>query len=233
MYAQKTPESLAALDHLVHEQVIETGAEFKRSYRQLTLLTGIPSLDGAIGGIPRHAITLLHGLLTSGMSTLAYRLIAEAQRQDQVIVYLDLSGTFDAEYAVAEFGLDESHFVLFNPADLADALKIVRDAITLPYNGVIVLDTVLVPVRQPALTSGLDQVRIPLRQSQWTIIGLLPLAIQSLCQPYAALQLSIHRKDWLTRYRRVTGFESSITTLKHRSLPRRQSVTFDVHPLRA
>src|SRR5438105_4823318 len=65
--------------------------------------TGFAVLDAAlvIGSVPRGRLTELLGTPTSGATTIALRLIAHAQKQGDLVAYIDLSRTFDAEYAAA------------------------------------------------------------------------------------------------------------------------------------
>ena len=63
--------------------------------------TGFPALDQAlgIGGIPRGRITEMMGAPTSGMATLALKVIASAQSRRDMAAYVDLGYTFDPDYA--------------------------------------------------------------------------------------------------------------------------------------
>ncbi len=68
----------------------------------VTLSTGFAKLDAAlgIGGIPRGYITELIGAPTSGVHTLASKLIASAHQAGDMAVYLDMIHTFDPDYTV-------------------------------------------------------------------------------------------------------------------------------------
>lgn len=54
--------------------------------------TGFPDLDAAlgVGGLPHGRVTELIGMSTSGMSTLALKVIASVQEQGGTAVYLDV-----------------------------------------------------------------------------------------------------------------------------------------------
>src|SRR4051794_6445170 len=64
--------------------------------------TGFAKLDKAlgIGGVPRGHITEFVGTPTSGIHTMAFKVIASAHRMGEMVVYLDLGQTFDPDYAV-------------------------------------------------------------------------------------------------------------------------------------
>src|SRR5258708_4681523 len=66
------------------------------------IATGFAALDRAlgIGGVPRGHITEILGAPTSGMSTLAFRIVANAHAAGDMAVYVDPGKTFDADYAV-------------------------------------------------------------------------------------------------------------------------------------
>ncbi|MBK8027201.1 MAG: hypothetical protein IPK19_38880 [Chloroflexi bacterium] len=67
-----------------------------------TISTGFAALDALLdrGGIAVGQMSAVAGMPTSGATTLVYRLIAGAQEGDGIAAYVDLSGTFDPEYAV-------------------------------------------------------------------------------------------------------------------------------------
>src|SRR5438477_11876162 len=64
------------------------------------LSTGFGILDQAlgIGGLPKGHLTHVSGVPTSGAMTLAYKVLAQAA--GEAVVFVDLSQTFDADYAV-------------------------------------------------------------------------------------------------------------------------------------
>ena len=72
------------------------------SWRQATAVGYPPSADGLSPtgcrfghrGIPRGHLTHLQGTATSGATTLAYKLLAQAIAEP--IIYIDLPHTFDA-----------------------------------------------------------------------------------------------------------------------------------------
>src|SRR3970282_1642233 len=65
--------------------------------------TGFSELDAILGpgGLPRGMGLSLRGDLSSGRTTLALRLAAEAQAGGAIVAWLDLAGAFDPVEAVA------------------------------------------------------------------------------------------------------------------------------------
>jgi recombination protein RecA len=67
--------------------------------------SGIPSLDAAIGGLPRGAIVEICGVPASGKTTLAWTVLAAMCRQEEVCALVDGTDAFDPESGEAA-GID-------------------------------------------------------------------------------------------------------------------------------
>ncbi len=63
--------------------------------------TGSLALDIAlgVGGVPRGRITEIHGAESSGKTTMAYHIVAEAQRLGGIAAFVDAEHSVDPEYA--------------------------------------------------------------------------------------------------------------------------------------
>src|SRR6202011_4578724 len=74
------------------------------------------SLDAAIGigGVPRGRIVEIYGPESSGKTTLALHIVAEAQKAGGVAAYIDAEHAMDAEYA-AKLGVDIDHLLTSQP----------------------------------------------------------------------------------------------------------------------
>jgi recombination protein RecA len=85
--------------------------------------TGFAALDAILGpgGLPRAMTATLKGDVSSGKTTLALRLCAEAQSRGAVVAYLDPAGTLDPVEAVAR-GVDLSWLVVLAPQHLDEGL---------------------------------------------------------------------------------------------------------------
>ncbi len=91
--------------------------------------TGSVSLDLAlgVGGIPRGLVTEIYGNEGSGKTTLAYHLIAQAQRMGGTAAYIDAEQRMDPTYAKA-LGVDLDALLISQPQtgeqamDIADIL---------------------------------------------------------------------------------------------------------------
>src|SRR4029453_17238693 len=63
--------------------------------------SGIPAVDSITGGIPRGAITEIFGSRSSGRTTLALSILAEAQARLEICALVDCNDTFDPTSASA------------------------------------------------------------------------------------------------------------------------------------
>lgn len=70
-----------------------------------TLSSGIKEIDELTGGIPRGAISELHGPASSGRTSIMYSLLAYATRHDEVCAVIDINDVFAPSASVAA-GID-------------------------------------------------------------------------------------------------------------------------------
>ena len=110
--------------------------------------TGSLSLDTAlgVGGIPRGRITEIYGTESSGKTTLALHVIAEAQRNGGLALFVDAEHALDTDYARA-LGVDIDRLYLAQPTTGDEALQIMDAIISSGAVDIVVLDSVaaLVP----------------------------------------------------------------------------------------
>ena len=110
--------------------------------------TGAVSLDIAtgIGGIPRGRITEIYGPESSGKTTLALHVVAEAQRQGGVAAFIDAEHALDVSYA-SRLGVNVDDLLVSQPDYGEQALEIAEILIRSGGVDVIVVDSVaaLVP----------------------------------------------------------------------------------------
>ncbi|WP_024787616.1 MULTISPECIES: recombinase RecA [unclassified Lebetimonas] len=123
------------------------GALVKLSDRDIEPIEAIPTgsfgLDMAlgIGGIPKGRITEIYGPESSGKTTLALSIIAEAQKQGGVAAFIDAEHALDVIYA-KHIGVDVDNLLVSQPDYGEQALEIVE---TLARSGavdIIVIDSV-------------------------------------------------------------------------------------------
>ena len=105
--------------------------------------TGALALDLAlgIGGLPRGRITEIYGPESSGKTTLALHVVAEAQRNGGVCAYVDAEHALDPVYARA-IGVDVDELLISQPDTGEQALEIVDMLVRSGAIDVIVIDSV-------------------------------------------------------------------------------------------
>ena len=110
--------------------------------------TGALALDLAlgIGGLPRGRIVEIYGPESSGKSTLAMHVVAEAQRNGGVCAYVDAEHAMDPVYAQA-IGMDVDGLLISQPDTGEQALEIAETLVRSGAIEVVVIDSVaaLVP----------------------------------------------------------------------------------------
>ncbi len=110
--------------------------------------TGSISLDSAlgIGGVPRGRIVEIYGPESSGKTTLALSIVAQAQKQGGTAAYVDAEHAMDPKYAQA-LGVDIDNLLVAQPDTGEEALEITETLIRSNAMDVIVIDSVaaLVP----------------------------------------------------------------------------------------
>lgn len=110
--------------------------------------TGSFALDIAlgVGGVPRGRISEIYGQESSGKTTLAYHIIAEAQKQGGIAAFVDAEHAVDAVYA-RNLGVDVDSLLISQPDTGEEALGIIDALISSSAVDVVVLDSVaaLVP----------------------------------------------------------------------------------------
>jgi recombination protein RecA len=105
--------------------------------------TGALSLDLAlgIGGLPRGRVTEIYGPESSGKSTLAMHVVAEAQRNGGVCAYIDAEHAMDPVYARA-IGVDIDQLLISQPDTGEQALEIADMLVRSGAIDVVVIDSV-------------------------------------------------------------------------------------------
>lgn len=110
--------------------------------------TGSLSLDMAlgIGGLPRGRMTEIYGAESSGKTTIALHVIAEAQRNGGLALFVDAEHALDIEYA-RSLGVDTDRLYVSQPSNGEEALEIMDAIVRSAAVDVVVLDSVaaLVP----------------------------------------------------------------------------------------
>lgn len=107
------------------------------------LPTGSISLDIAlgIGGIPRGRIVEIYGPESSGKTTMAMHMIAEAQKAGGLAAFIDAEHAFDRSYA-EKLGIDTENLYVSQPDYGEQALEIAEYLIRSSAIDIVVIDSV-------------------------------------------------------------------------------------------
>src|SRR5215510_13235786 len=105
--------------------------------------TGALSLDLAlgVGGLPRGRVTEIYGPESSGKTTLAMHVVAEAQRNGGICAYIDAEHAMDPVYAKA-IGVDIDELLISQPDTGEQALEICDMLVRSGSLDVVVIDSV-------------------------------------------------------------------------------------------
>lgn len=115
---------------------------------QEVISTGSIGLDVAlgIGGLPRGRVVEIYGPESSGKTTIAIHVIAEAQKNGGMCAFIDAEHAFDSSYA-KKLGVDVDNLLISQPDYGEQALEIADRLILSGALDVVVIDSVaaLVP----------------------------------------------------------------------------------------
>ena len=108
-----------------------------------TVSTGALALDVAlgVGGLPRGRVVEIYGPESSGKSTLAMHVVAEAQRNGGVCAYIDAEHAMDPVYA-RSIGVDIDQLLISQPDTGEQALEIADMLVRSGALDVVVIDSV-------------------------------------------------------------------------------------------
>ena len=110
--------------------------------------TGSIALDAAlgVGGIPKGRIVEVYGPESSGKTTLALHMVAEAQKAGGIAAYIDAEHALDPDYA-KKLGVDVENLFISQPDSGEQALEICDQLVKSGSLDIIVIDSVaaLVP----------------------------------------------------------------------------------------
>src|ERR1700739_803776 len=120
----------------------------KPQVEQGVISTGSLGLDVAlgIGGVPRGRVIEIYGPESSGKTTIATHVIAEAQKKGGMCAFIDAEHAFDSNYA-KKLGVDVDNLLISQPDYGEQALEIADRWILSGALDVVVIDSVaaLVP----------------------------------------------------------------------------------------
>ena len=221
--------------------------------------TGALSLDLAlgIGGVPKGRIVEIYGPESSGKTTLALHILAEAQKKGEAVAFIDAEHAFDPVYA-KNIGLDIDNLYISQPDFGEQALKILETLVRSAAFGVIVVDSVaaLTPraeiegdmgdshmgLQARLMSQALRKITAVASKSGTTIIFLNQLRMKigimfgnpetttggNALKFYSSIRMDIRQKDKIMKDGVVIGHSRRVKVVKNKMAPPFKEATFNM-----
>ena len=129
-----------------------------------SISTGCLSLDVAmgVGGIPKGRITEIYGPESSGKTTLALHIVAEAQKAGGYAAFIDAEHAMDAQYS-KKLGVNVDELLVSQPDTGEQALEITETLVRSGALDVIVIDSVAALVPRAELEGEMGDTHVGLQ----------------------------------------------------------------------
>ncbi len=126
--------------------------------------TGSLALDAAlgIGGVPRGRIVEIYGPESSGKTTLALQIVAEAQAEGGIAAFIDAEHALDPSYA-SRLGVDIDEILISQPDTGEQALEICDMLVRSGAIDVVVIDSVAALVPRAELEGEMGDTTVGLQ----------------------------------------------------------------------
>ena len=184
--------------------------------------TGAISLDIALGlgGIPRGRIIEIFGPESSGKTTVALHMIAEAQKQGGIAAFIDAEHALDPSYS-RKLGVDVDNLIISQPDTGEQALEITEALVRSGAIDIVVIDSVAALVPKAEIEGEMGDSHIGLQAR---------LMSQALRKLAGAISKSNTTCIFINQLREKVGvmFGSPETTSGGRALKFYSSVRLDI-----
>ncbi|HSN93126.1 MAG TPA: hypothetical protein VLS93_17990 [Anaeromyxobacteraceae bacterium] len=186
--------------------------------------TGFPELDAILGpgGLPRGMGLSLRGDLSSGRTTLALRLAAEAQAGGAIVAWLDLAAAFDPVEAVAR-GVQPEWLVVLTPATPEEGLAIAGALLSGRTVDLLVMDLPPRPEGTARFADRLGRLAALARRAGITLLVLEPpglsASVAAAVGEGTGIRLELARRAWIRLGRDVVGQSTEVVVARNRAGP--------------
>ena len=186
--------------------------------------TGFAALDAILGpgGLPRGMGVSLRGDLSSGRTTLALRLAAEAQESGSIVAWLDLAEALDPVEAVAR-GIRPEWLVVLTPADADEGLAMAGSLLAGRTVDLLVIDLPARIARTANVADRLGRLAALARRAAISLVVLEPPGLASnlaaAVGEATGIRLELARRSWIRLGRDVVGQRTEVIVARNRAGP--------------
>jgi recombination protein RecA len=232
---RRLENTIASVQRQHGPQALRRGNEFAYEPAIPHVSTSFAALDAitGCGGVPLGAITLFSGRTTSGKLTIAYKALANAQRDPYgrvayAVGLIDLSRTADPDY-VARCGIDLDALLVARPQP-GKAMAMLGDMLQTHRLRAVVVDGVAELAADPGLmrqvNGTLGKLQQLVRASGAALIFLddphppwmrwFNLDSSNLIRWCATIHVEMQRERWLREGAQMVGYQAQARLLKSR-----------------
>jgi hypothetical protein len=232
---RRLDSAAAAMQQKYGPRALHKGSELAHQPLIPHIPTGFPALDAITGcqGVPLAALSLFSGRTTSGKLTVAYKVLANAQRgaygdTAYAVGLLDLNRTADPDYLV-RCGVDLDALLVARPPVGPQAVEVLGDLLQTQRLRALLVDNLADLAAAPAALRRLDTLlnRAPqLLRGGCALIVLddphapwlrwLNLDYSHRVRWCAALHIEMQRERWLKADGQLVGYQAQARLLKSR-----------------